>query len=122
MCDDLNVRSCDMGIGFDEVGSEDGGEELGRGDRVFFCFDVDGVLHGVGGYDYAVVGFGVTVGLLAGASENGKEIVRCVDSTFQEYADCHLSDGLNSSLLITVDFVDADIVLAITGCSYRCHR
>lgn len=61
-----------MGIGFDEVGSEDGGEELGRGDRVFFCFDIDGVLHGVGGYDYAVVSFGVTVGLLAGTRRMGR--------------------------------------------------
>ena len=60
MCDDLDIRSYDVRVGFDEVCSEDGGEELGGGDWVLLCFDVDGVLHGVGGYDDAVVRFGVS--------------------------------------------------------------
>lgn len=60
MCDDLDVGCCDVRVGFYEVGSEDGGEELWGCDGVFFRLDVDGVFHGIGGYDHAVVCFGVS--------------------------------------------------------------
>ena len=116
MCDDLDVRGCDVRVSFDEVGAENGGKELRRCDGVFPCFDVDGVLHGVGGYDDAVVGFGVAANWSEELRKSGeRDIIRCFDGTFQEHANCHLSDGLNSSLLITLDLVDADIVLAIAS-------
>lgn len=59
--DDLDVGGGDVRVLLDEVGAEDGGEEFGGCDGVFFGFDVDGVFHGVGGYDDAIVGFGVSV-------------------------------------------------------------
>ena len=77
MCNNLDIRGSDVRVGFDEVGSEDRGEELGRGDGVFFRFDVDGILHGVGGYDHAVVGFGVAVNCLEELAKSGeRDIVR----------------------------------------------
>ena len=115
VCDDLDVRGCEVRVGLDEVGAEDGGKELGGCDGVLFGFDVDGVFHGVGGYNHAVVGFGVSADLLEELEQSREEIVRCLDSTFEEYADCHLCDGLNTGPLVTLDFVDADIVLAIAG-------
>lgn len=60
MCDNLNVRSGEVGVGFDEVGAEDAGEKFRRSDWVFFGLNVDGVLHRVGGYYDAVVCFGVS--------------------------------------------------------------
>ena len=60
MCDYLDVGCCDVRVGLDEVGPEDGGEKLGGCNGVFFGFDVDGVFHGVGSYYYAVVCFGVS--------------------------------------------------------------
>ena len=47
-----------------------------------------------------------------------EDIVRYVDSPFEEYADSHLSDGLDAGFLIAFDFIDADVVLAISGCCY----
>jgi hypothetical protein len=58
--DHLDVRGADVGVGLDEVGAEDGGEEFGGCDGVFFGFDIDGVLHRVGGYYGAVVCFRVS--------------------------------------------------------------
>ncbi len=55
MCDDLDIGCCDMWVGFNEVGSEYRGEQLGWGYGVLFGFDVDSIFHRVGGYDYAVV-------------------------------------------------------------------
>lgn len=43
--DDLDVCCGEMGVGLDEVGAEDRGEELGRRNGVFFGFDVDCVFH-----------------------------------------------------------------------------
>jgi hypothetical protein len=47
----LNVRSVDVGVLLDEVGSEDGCEELGRRDWVLFGEDIAGLLLGVGRND-----------------------------------------------------------------------
>lgn len=60
MCDDLDICGCQMWVGIDEVLAEYAGEELGRGDWVLFCFYVDGVLHGICGYDNTIVCFGVS--------------------------------------------------------------
>jgi len=53
--DNLDVCSGDMGVGFDEVRSEDARKELGRSDRVLFSLYVDCVLHGISGYNHAVI-------------------------------------------------------------------
>jgi hypothetical protein len=47
--------------------------------------------------------------------------LRDVDFSLEEHADCHLGHGLGAGLLVALDFVDADVVLAILGCCYRCH-
>lgn len=59
--DDVDVRDVDVPVLGDEVGAQDGAEELRRRDGVLLGQDVDGVLDGVGGDDDAVVGFGVAV-------------------------------------------------------------
>jgi hypothetical protein len=41
--------------------------------------------------------------------------IRSLDSTLQQHADGHLCDGLHSSLLVSLDFIDADIVLTVAG-------
>jgi hypothetical protein len=42
------------------VSAENAGEELGRGDWVLLCLDIDGILHGVGSYNHTVVCLGVS--------------------------------------------------------------
>ena len=49
----------DMLVGINEMSRNNRGEQLGRGDRVLLCHDVDGLLHGVSSYHHAVIGFGV---------------------------------------------------------------
>lgn len=63
--DDLDVGCGDMRVGLDKVSSEYRGEELGRIDWVFFGFDVNGVLHGIGGHDNAVICFGIPVTVIS---------------------------------------------------------
>lgn len=60
MADDLDGSASDVRVSIDEVSCEDGSEELGRVDRVFFGLNVDCVLHGVSSYDHAVVCCGVS--------------------------------------------------------------
>lgn len=45
MCDNLDVGSGNVRIGFDKVGSEDAGKELRWGDWVLFCLDIHSILH-----------------------------------------------------------------------------
>ena len=59
MGDDLDVCSCNVGVGFDEMCAEDAGKQFRRGDGVFFRLDVYRVLHGVGGNYHAIVGSGI---------------------------------------------------------------
>jgi len=103
--DDLDVAGVDMRVGLDEVVADDGSKELGRCDRVLLCEDVAGLLLGVCGDDYRVVGLGV----------------RGVDVALEEDADSHLHNGLNSSLLVLVDLVQPDVVLAIAGIAELRH-
>lgn len=122
MCNDLDVRSMNVGIALNEVGSEDGAEEFRGVHRVELCLDysrkisqliqrwdigimrrtVDGVLDGVSRNDNAVVGLGV----------------RGLDITLEECADGHFSDGLSLGRLIAINLQDADIVL-LRSCQYR---
>lgn len=67
---------------------------------MLFGHDVCGLLHGVGGYDNAVVGF----------------CIRRGDVTFEEHTDNHLVDCVRFGGFIADDFVQADVVLAITCC------
>ena len=59
--DHVDVRKVDVAVGLDEVGSEDGSEQLGRSHWVLLGEDVDGVLDGIGSHDDAVIGFGVAI-------------------------------------------------------------
>lgn len=52
---------------------------------------------------------------------NAKQDLRGLDITFQQDADGHLNDSLDTGLLITVNLVNADIVLAVAGSSQRAH-
>ena len=45
--DNFDVGGCNVRVGFDEVCSEDTGEELGRRDWVLLCLNIDSVLHRV---------------------------------------------------------------------------
>lgn len=95
--DDFDVRGVDVGVGLEEVGAEDGGEELRGVDGVLLRLDVGGVFDGVGGDDDAVVG----------------DCVRGLDLALEQAADGHLGDGLDVAVLL--DLVDADVVLAVAG-------
>lgn len=59
--DDVSVRGVDVLVFLDEVGSQDGAEELWGSDGVQLGQDVDGVLDRVGSDNDAVVGLGVAV-------------------------------------------------------------
>lgn len=59
MRNDLDVCSCNMGIGIEEVGSKDTSKELGRCDRMLLCLDVYRILHRISSHDDAVVGMGI---------------------------------------------------------------
>lgn len=41
--------------------------------------------------------------------------IRGLNGTFEQDTDCHFCDRLRTGLLVSLDFVDTDIVLAITG-------
>ena len=60
--DDVDVRGVDVAIPLNEVGAEDGTEQLRRCHGLLSGRDEDGVLDGVGGHDNAVIGLGVAVG------------------------------------------------------------
>lgn len=59
--DDLGLRGVNVVVAGDEVGAQDGAEQLGRSDWVLLGEDVDGLLDGVGRDNHAVVGLGVAV-------------------------------------------------------------
>jgi hypothetical protein len=96
----LDMGDVDVAVRLDEVRAEDRGEELRRCDGVLLGGDVDGVFDGIRGDDDAVVGLGVG----------------SVDLTLEKAAYGHLRDGLDAGGRVTVDLVDADIVLAIPSC------
>jgi hypothetical protein len=58
---DFDVGGVDVFVGGDEVGAEDGGEELDGDYWVLLGEDVGGLFLGVGCDDYRVVCFGVAV-------------------------------------------------------------
>ena len=125
--DDLDVCGVDVRVGLDEVGSDNGCEELGRCDRVLLGEDVAGLLLGVGGYDYGVVCRGIagrsqTLLIEVLESYDGALgiCLRGVNIALQKDTDRHFNDGLSSSLLILVDLVKADVVLAI-ACEAERH-
>lgn len=60
VCDDFDVGSCNVGVGFDKVCAENAGKELGRSDWVLLGFDVNSVFHRISSNNHAVVCFGVS--------------------------------------------------------------
>jgi hypothetical protein len=132
--DDLDVCGVDVRVGLDEVSSDNGCEELGGCDRVLLGEDVASLLLGVGGYDDRIVCRGIAgrsqvLLIEALASYDGAlesydgalgSCLRGVNIALQKGTDSHFNNGLSSSLLILVDLVKADIVLAI-ACGAERH-
>lgn len=58
--DDGDVGGVDVFVGFDEVCTQDGGEEFRGVDGILFGHDVGSILHGVGCDNDAVVCFGIS--------------------------------------------------------------
>ena len=96
---DADVGDVDVGVLFQEVGSEDRGVELGGIHGVLLSCDVDCVFDGVGGHDDRVVGLGV----------------RGFNVTLEEAADGHFCDGVSLGDGVAVGFEDSDIVLAVAS-------
>jgi len=71
--DDFDVGSGDMGVTLDEVRAEGRGVEFGRSDGGFFSFDVNRVLNRVGGYDNAVICFGIAAKEIISKLEIGED-------------------------------------------------
>jgi len=86
-----------------------------RGARGWLVLTVDGVFDGVGGHNDAVIGLGVAVdGWSAGLRVLlESRYVRRLNVTFQKNAYSSLVNGLNTGLLIAVNFVETDVVLQI---------
>lgn len=59
--DNLDGGGVDVLVGLDEVGSENGPEELGWSDRVLFCRDVCGLLHSISSDHDAIIRFRIAV-------------------------------------------------------------
>lgn len=97
--DDLYVGGVDVAVRLNEVGAEDGGEELRRVDGVLLGGDEDCVLDGVGGDDDAVVAL----------------CVGDVDVALEEAADGHFGDGVDARGGVAVCFEDADVFFAVAG-------
>jgi len=93
---DGDRRFVDVAVEGDEVGADDGGEELWRGDGVLLGEDVNCILDAVGGYDGGVVAMSVGD----------------VNFPLEHHSNGHLGDIVNT-ILTTVDLRDTDIVLAI---------
>ena len=109
------------------MGSDNGCEELGRCDRVLLGEDVAGLLLGVGGHDYGVVCRGVAgrsqillIEVLESYDGVLGSCLRGVNIALQKDTDRHFNNSLSSSLLILVDLVKADVVLAI-ACEAERH-
>ena len=61
MGDNLGPGRMDVLVLLNEMGSNDCSKKLRRGDRMLLGQDVDGIFHGICGYDDAVVCFGVSI-------------------------------------------------------------
>lgn len=60
--------------------------------------------------------------LLVGVAIEGQlSNVRGINGTFEEDADCHFRDSLHACGRILLNFVDSDIVLAVSCGSNCCH-
>ena len=123
MGDDVSVRSVDVFVFLDEVGAQNGAEELWGSDRVLLGEDVDGVLDRVSSDNDAVVGLSVAVvdlrlvpfvRLCALDSDS-----RSLNLSLQQHTDGHLHHRLHTGLLVPVDLVDTDIVLSVASSSDR---
>lgn len=99
VCDDLDIGGVDVAVFLNEVGAEDGGEQLRWVDGVLLGGNEDCVLDGVGGDNDAVVAL----------------CVGDVDVALEEAADGHLGDGVDAGGGVPVRLEDADIVFAVAG-------
>lgn len=59
MNDDLDFGGVDVFVSLDEVGGDDGSEQLWRRDWILFGEHIDGVLCGISSDDNTVIGLGI---------------------------------------------------------------
>lgn len=121
MRDNLNPGGVDVLVLLDEMGRNNCSEKLGRRDRMLLGHDIDGVFHGVCGYDNAVVCFGISKPSQLEVICNISKYLRGLDISFKEHAYCHLYHCLDARLCIFMDFVDSDVIFAILGCGNLRH-
>jgi hypothetical protein len=116
---DADVGDVDVAVLFNKVRANNRAKELWRGHWVLFGQDKDGVLDRVCGNDNAVISLGVSIcGILLVGIKKRREKqdhIRGFNVSFQQTANCHLHDGLHARLLVAMDLVNADIVLAVAG-------
>nr|POE74299.1 hypothetical protein CFP56_70774 [Quercus suber] len=101
---DGGVRDVEVRVGVEEVLGEDGGEELGRVDRVQLGHEVDGLLLRVRRHDVGVVG----------------RRPRRRDVALQHRAHRHLRHILGA-VRVALDFVHPDVVFSVARVGKRSH-
>lgn len=52
----FDISGMDVSVGFNEMIRDDRRKELRRRDGMLLCHDIDSLLHGISGHDYAVIG------------------------------------------------------------------
>lgn len=119
--DNLDPGGMDVLVLLNEMGSHNCTEKLGRRDRVLLGHDVDGVLHGICGYDDAIVGFCVSPPSQLRVIYNISKYLRGLDISLEEHAYCHLYHCLDPRLFILMYFVDSNVVFAILRCGDLRH-
>jgi len=97
--DDLDMCGVDVWVCGDEVLANDGGKLLRRIDGVLLREDVGGLLLGIGCDYYRIVCLGV----------GGFNV------SLKQDADSLLDDGVDARLRVLINFVQADVVLAVAG-------
>lgn len=118
--DDVDVRSVDVGVFLDEVSAQDGSKELWRSDGILLGEDIDGVLDRVCGYDNAVVGRGVSTDGNVRWLQLRIDLrlvwnLRGINLSLEQYTHRHLNHRVYARLLVTVDFVDTNVIFPIAG-------
>ena len=115
-----------MFVRFDEMVGHYCREQLWRSDLVLLGQYVDSLLHRIRSNDHAVIGFGITLITLSTARPTrrlGNRLhSRSLNCTFKQHTHRHFDDTVGSTIFITVDFVDTDVILAILSRRERRHR
>lgn len=111
---DLDVAGVDVRVGLDKVVAQDACKDLGGGNVILLCEDVDGLLLGIGSNDGLVVCDGVSRIGLGNVGYYGcvESAIRFLDITLEQSAHGHLGDMLDTAGFL-LDLVKADKVLSV---------